>query len=951
MADELGIRIKAEVVADPSQLSHLKDAVESKLNQNRPKVEADIELNAEGANLHIKSVETINKGVRTVTESYKTMGVEAGKVAEIIYRISKELDDQGNVINKKVLDRVFDFQKPITELQKFEDMAQRVQWYIQRLGKDTPLNIRQELSKMASKIVPDGLGEWKQRFSELQSEIAKVRANFLTFGETTKQMEYLDNSIQKAAVSIKDFKIEPAYQEALTSKLKTYADELEELKPKQQAAIDQILAAQKLLDDSIKSGADDDVLKGYRTSLNELKQNYITTFSVLDELTINVENFNKTVSTIGKDIQLDKKIQTSIADINAEILKLSDTKAIDYFKGKLNDLLSGIDMDNLTGASLNSVESFLNKIKAFSAQATEVDNLETALAKVNAQIEDLDKSDFPIDKLDQFKRRIEEIRTSNMGSAGMTSAFKELSADISDAAKQAADLDVIKSAFEKVTAQINEMARANFPIGKLEEFQQRLDAIDDTKLNKAAQKEALQKLSSDIKEAVKNAAELDSLNQQFEKVSANLNKVKGDANAVSELAKKLNDLKKIQDTHTEIQLLTEELHRLKFDGRPAEEIQLFQEEINKLQNSIPPIKNTSEELSKLNQEITILGQNTGLQNQITNNQNAIEKMLRQFSNLDLKEQLRLEFENILTDPALQLGTLSEKLVEFKAKVRTELDATEEGRRLQTAIKQIENAFETLNIPSDKLAEFRQRLNDILNADYDALAATRAINDLKQEMKFAVDNGGILINSLKRMATQFISLTAIVSAFRSAFKEMREIDTQLTELSKVSDVTREQFQQVSIAATEAASRWGRTAAEYLKGMTDFARAGKENYQALAEVSVMAQSAGDITAELANQYLIASDAAFQMRGSAESLIALLDGQNQITNRNAVSMQNMADATKVYANTAAIAGETTQTMSALIATAVSATQRTGSEIGTALRTFLKRSFSMNPCCSRGV
>lgn len=50
-------------------------------------------------------------------------------------------------------------------------------------------------------------------------------------------------------------------------------------------------------------------------------------------------------------------------------------------------------------------------------------------------------------------------------------------------------------------------------------------------------------------------------------------------------------------------------------------------------------------------------------------------------------------------------------------------------------------------------------------------------------------------------------------------------------------------------------------------------------------------------------------------------------------------MADATKVYASTASTTGETIQTMTALIATAVGTTQRSGSEIGTALRTLTMR------------
>jgi hypothetical protein len=49
--------------------------------------------------------------------------------------------------------------------------------------------------------------------------------------------------------------------------------------------------------------------------------------------------------------------------------------------------------------------------------------------------------------------------------------------------------------------------------------------------------------------------------------------------------------------------------------------------------------------------------------------------------------------------------------------------------------------------------------------------------------------------------------------------------------------------------------------------------------MAELSVLAQSAGDLDADTANKYILATNAAYKYAGSVEKLNAVLDGQNAI------------------------------------------------------------------------
>lgn len=115
-----------------------------------------------------------------------------------------------------------------------------------------------------------------------------------------------------------------------------------------------------------------------------------------------------------------------------------------------------------------------------------------------------------------------------------------------------------------------------------------------------------------------------------------------------------------------------------------------------------------------------------------------------------------------------------------------------------------------------------------------------------------------------------------------------------------------------------------------------RAGYQgkNAEELAELSLLTQSAGDVDSTVANDYILATDAAFDLKGNVKELNKILDGQNQITNRNAVSMSDMAQATGEAASMASQYGVKVEELSSLIATATSKTRESGSETGNAIK-----------------
>lgn len=167
-------------------------------------------------------------------------------------------------------------------------------------------------------------------------------------------------------------------------------------------------------------------------------------------------------------------------------------------------------------------------------------------------------------------------------------------------------------------------------------------------------------------------------------------------------------------------------------------------------------------------------------------------------------------------------------------------------------------------------------------------------------------------------------------FRLALQTLKEIDTELINIAKVTEYTNEQMKELTQTAINTGIEFGRTAQEYLKAVTTFARAGMgKQSEEYARLSLLLQNVGDVTADTANETLIAANAGFQLGGSYESLMGVIDKFNNISNKNATDINKLAEAMKVGASVFHSAGMSMDETIAIIGTATASTQRAGSEI----------------------
>lgn len=192
-------------------------------------------------------------------------------------------------------------------------------------------------------------------------------------------------------------------------------------------------------------------------------------------------------------------------------------------------------------------------------------------------------------------------------------------------------------------------------------------------------------------------------------------------------------------------------------------------------------------------------------------------------------------------------------------------------------------------------------------------------------------------------TQWISVTSLIMGtvhqFTQSIGELKEIDDILTEISKTSDMTKQELQELGSTSFASASELGKTASDYLTSVQEMSRSGFYGKQGedMAKTSLLAQAAGDMNADLANQFLLATNAAYKYEGNAEKLNAVLDGMNSITNRNSVSMIDMAEAMSEAGTVAANYRVSIEDVSAMIGTMEAVTKSGGNEVGNSLKSIL--------------
>lgn len=346
----------------------------------------------------------------------------------------------------------------------------------------------------------------------------------------------------------------------------------------------------------------------------------------------------------------------------------------------------------------------------------------------------------------------------------------------------------------------------------------------------------------------------------------------------------------------------------------------IKEQINQIQSQLTPVKLAA----KLDEKATQRAVNNALKNV-------------KFSDIDINvDGLNLKLRKALSSVNSRIP-----------KITIPVDYDVKKQRLQ-------NELTTYLTKNSKIRESSGLLNesDSLKALFDKIndkksltEATEQFRLFKSEVQAIGFSGSSTTDKLKDMISKIGHIGSIfgvgammVSRFSDSLKTLKGNSTILTEIAKTSEMTARQIREIGDSSFGIASKYGIRSNGYLEGVREMSRSGyNELSKELGELSVLAQSAGDMTADSANNYLLATDAAYKYKGSIEQLTAALDGANYISNRNSATLTDIADGVRVSASYAAEAGVQIDELTAAEATMIATTKRSGSEMGRAFRSIL--------------
>lgn len=183
-----------------------------------------------------------------------------------------------------------------------------------------------------------------------------------------------------------------------------------------------------------------------------------------------------------------------------------------------------------------------------------------------------------------------------------------------------------------------------------------------------------------------------------------------------------------------------------------------------------------------------------------------------------------------------------------------------------------------------------------------------------------------------------AVAKVKRSFTEAIDTMKQVDTEMTAIQKVTGNTAAEMEKLGNTAYEAASKYGVAVTDYLESVGTFAKAGyKDMSEDMAELATKTQLVGDVTSSIANQFLLSADAAFKFEGNVTALNTVLDKANEIENNYATSIQKMAEGFPIVANVASMANMSIDELMAALGTITAVTQESGTKAATALRALI--------------
>lgn len=372
--------------------------------------------------------------------------------------------------------------------------------------------------------------------------------------------------------------------------------------------------------------------------------------------------------------------------------------------------------------------------------------------------------------------------------------------------------------------------------------------------------------------------------------------------------------------------------------------------INKSVNNLDKLLNTLEAAKK--NTVNRGGQGDEYYNKITDLIARIEKLKNEQKDLTTGSNKKIgEFPGKIESISKEVDELKKKTSDFKGMDNIAGSAEKLGSKFDDLIFKIQDFIDKnsrINQDSGLSAEFNKLMMSVQNADRSAKSLnelTAKFNSLKSVVMSKGLTGRSLGDELSFIASK-IGLKAMIGGatyqalnyLKQMISVVRELDTGMTNLKRVSEETESTYQKFMTSAANQARNLGSTMQQVIDATTDFSRLGYNLKEAseLANNALMYSNVGDLDINTATDDIVSSMKAFNI--AAEDSIKIVDTFNTLGNKYALASADVGQGLRESASALATANNTMEESAAMI-TAITEITQDSASAGNALKTLSMR------------
>ena len=214
---------------------------------------------------------------------------------------------------------------------------------------------------------------------------------------------------------------------------------------------------------------------------------------------------------------------------------------------------------------------------------------------------------------------------------------------------------------------------------------------------------------------------------------------------------------------------------------------------------------------------------------------------------------------------------------------------------------------------DKITELQTKLKNCDDeTDFNNIKSEFQQVKLQAEIagKSGLNFAGRLSEQFKKLGT-YLTATMVFSyitrGLRDMYENVKEIDSAMTELKKVTDETDSTYNNFLKSATKNAKQLGSTISDMVNASADFARLGYNitESEELAKAATVYKNVGDGITDIstASESIISTMKAFNIE--AKDAMVIVDKFNEVGNNYAISSVGIGEALKDSASSLKMAG----------------------------------------------